>query len=647
MSTSDAISADRAAFSLGMAQLNDLTKICSEYIAKFSAPSPDIYRNGGEIKKSASPTSVFETDSSVYKPSSEYDSKYATPDVSDSGFGPVRKVGNGAKKIKERMNLGPYDKHTSQSWTSEYDSKYLEVALSDRPKPAYRQSLPAQAALEASRRKHSKSYKNVMADAATKAKAMADKLSVARAQKLANEEAKSSRPQMSAAISEAVAVAARKVPQPVHEFVEKEPVKIGSMVSTYNDTYKMPDYLRALANAAEAAKEAALLFSREKGKCSEYIGSFTNIDTKEGSSKTAGAASRKNDGGASSAMDWEQELTAVNDKSAKKGSARKGWASEYDSLYTDSAVDMSKFNALIAGKPSGVDDGGANGAMDWEATATVESPKEPTVPMTKTGWGESESHTEFKEYDVSAMATIRSNTTRASSAASDAMDWSKVPEKKAVPEKVGIPEHHTSTYLAAFGDSGSKAARSESEDWVLVDKKDTEEVGSKSSEFGSSTYSYGYNGGWKKQVEKSKPRFTEAGIKAYGKSEYDTNFVSPEEVYEATKEKREKKRVKSAPRNKFSVRSTVLDVPKAFRQSEYSRQISRPARGRTPKATKTPAARGTAGIFSMAPRYPDVIPAPSSRPSSEYSSAFANGKFVKIPAMVKLRMNRKPRFQKQ
>ena len=683
------VAKDRAQFAMGMSALNDLSKMCSEYVSTFTAPARVHYVNGGkQAEKTTAKTAVFVVDGAVGFPNSEYDSKFATPAISESGDsgGPVKPkpaktsvfVSDGADVFPDSeydakystpavsetgafvkrkatagkgINIGPYKGQAASNWCSEYNEKYVYIPEGDRPAPAVakRVSVADQAAMEASRRKHRRSYTNVLAAAATKAKNLADTLGAAAEAKKQADDANAARPALAAAISEAATVGAKRSPAPeaaaADEFVEKPLKNSGTMVSEYDTKYLAPKVLEAAENAAAAAKVATMALARETGRCSEYIANFIDVDDEAAASgSTAGMPSGVNDGGAGGAMDWEQELEAVTGTKGGNGAskARRGWTSEYDGSYTESAA-AKKAKEIIAGLPSGIDDGGANGAMDWETSAEARKAM-PKPAVVESGWTSSEYDSVFQDFDATAMAKIAKNTTRLSKGAEAAMDWTHLPE---APEKRQLRKSGAqSEYDAKYGEPVAEKGRSESEDWVIVDKKEAAEApaGDASAAFASS-YDYAFNNGWKKMAKSKKREYSATGVLQYGLSEYDSNFKTAEEVSAAIKEKRSKKAVKKAPRNKLSVRSTVLDVPMHYRTSEYKRKISAPAYKRVlkpaPKGKRK--ARSAAGIFSMAPRYPDMLQPAKGRPS-EYQSRFDSGKKFKVPAFVKLRMNGKKRF---
>ena len=128
-----------------------------------------------------------------------------------------------------------------------------------------------------------------------------------------------------------------------------------------------------------------------------------------------------------------------------------------------------------------------------------------------------------------------------------------------------------------------------------------------------------------------------------GLSEYDSNFKVPATVIKVDLEKPQSKKMVKKPKNKIK-RSTVLDIPRAFRTSEYKSTIakfSKSKNGAKSSARKESKANvpKAAGIISMAPRYPDLIRPLKGR--SEYQSQFDSGRVFKIPAYVKLRMGGK------
>ena len=448
----------------------------------------------------------------------------------------------------------------------------------------------------------------------------------------------------------------------------------GENITEYDSKYKMPGYLRQLEKAAETAKLASMSLARKTGKCSEYVANFIDIDDgKINSIEIAGMASGTNDGGASSAMDWEQEISAVNGTSGntKNKGVSNAWTSEYDGNFRDTFQGQKSKSEIIAGLPSGIDDaGGASAAMEWEADEDVneEDAAKPKLPVSETGWGESENHTEFKAYDISAMAKLSKIDSSSSSAAAYAMDWTETTDKEAAPKvKRPHPEDRLSQYMESYGaakttanaehkrrfsaaamEAAASAAKSsapeDKDEWVIVDKEDAAPQEFQSKTWGISEYNWNFNNVWKNFATKKDVRkYPAEGLAAYGLSEYDSNFKVPATVIKVDLEKPQSKKMVKKPKNKIK-RSTVLDIPRAFRTSEYKSTIakfSKSKNGAKSSARKESKANvpKAAGIISMAPRYPDLIRPLKGR--SEYQSQFDSGRVFKIPAYVKLRMGGK------
>ena len=115
------IKEDREQFALGMAQLADLSKLCSEYVSSFTTPTPSNYEFGGAQIKIAQPkTSVFPTDAdsaSFGGVTSEYDSNF----VSATPMTEVKLTAT-KKKMDPKLDIGPYKEQKSTGWSSEYDA---------------------------------------------------------------------------------------------------------------------------------------------------------------------------------------------------------------------------------------------------------------------------------------------------------------------------------------------------------------------------------------------------------------------------------------------------------------------------------------------------------------------------------------------
>ena len=438
------IKEDREQFALGMAQLADLSKLCSEYVSSFTTPTPSNYEFGGAQIKIAQPkTSVFPTDAgSASFGTSEYDSNF----VSATPMTEVKLTAT-KKKLGPKLDIGPYKEQKSTGWSSEYDAKYVPMAISLRQKkkkvakstpfsPAKAGHVGHEAAREAARRVHRRSFVNVLQEAEEKGKEMNEKHAEKHAAKAAD-------PHPIAKIAAKAAAKKFSYEESSTAVPEKKSNRAdGENVTEYDSKYKMPGYLRQLEKAAETAKLASMSLARKTGKCSEYVANFIDIDDgKIDSIEIAGIASGTNDGGASSAMDWEQEISAVNGTSSntKNKGVANAWTSEYDGNFRDTFQSRKSGDEIIAGLPSGIDDGGASAAMEWEADEDLneEDAAKPKLPVSETGWGESENHTEFKAYDISAMAKLSKLDSSSSTAAANAMDWTETTDKVAPPRLNG------------------------------------------------------------------------------------------------------------------------------------------------------------------------------------------------------------------
>ena len=72
---------DREQFALGMAQLEGLSKLCSEYVSSFTTPTPSNYDSNNDVLKIAKPkTNILSIDSgsNTFGGISEYDANYIT-----------------------------------------------------------------------------------------------------------------------------------------------------------------------------------------------------------------------------------------------------------------------------------------------------------------------------------------------------------------------------------------------------------------------------------------------------------------------------------------------------------------------------------------------------------------------------------------
>eukprot|EP00943_MAST-04B_sp_MAST-4B-sp1_P005207 g5207.t1 len=671
---------DREEFALGMAQLADLTKLCSEYVASFTTPTPSNYEFEGKSKALtiAQPNKgIFSNDagSNRFDGVSEYDANYITDTPMTAVKLTLRK-----KKTDPKLDIGPYADQTSSTWVSEYDNKYVPKTVEPRRKkkqkaskstpfsPAKAGHIGHQAAREAARRVHRRSFANVLQEAETKGKEM----NKFHALKHAHKE---TIPHPIAAVAAKAAVDKFGAPE------EKETAAAtssnradGANVTEYDSKYKKPAYLRQLEKAVETAKLASMSLARKTGKCSEYVANFLEIDdSKIGSTQTAGVSSGVDDGGASKAMDWEQEILAVNDKSNSSSSTKNhAWVSEYDGNYKDRFNGRKYANEIIAGLPSGVDDGGASGAMEWEDEDSNNNEEDAVknkskLPISETGWGESENHTEFKAYDVSAMAEVSKIDSTKSNGTADAMDWTETTDKVVAPKldrphpedrlsqymesygaaKTTANEEHRRRFSAAAMDAASIAAKAgaagdEKDDWVIVEKEDAAPKEFQSKTWGISEYNWNFNNVWKNfATKKDVKKYPAEGLAAYGLSEYDSNFKVPSSVIKVALEKPQSKKMVKKPKNKIK-RSTFLDIPRSFRTSEYKSTIAKFSKSKNGRKNNNDAKKNTpraAGIISMAPRYPDLIRPLKGR--TEYQAQFDSGRVFKIPAYVKLRMGGK------
>ena len=336
------IKEDREQFALGMAQLADLSKLCSEYVSSFTTPTPSNYEFGGAQIKIARPkTSVFPTDAdsaSFGGVTSEYDSNF----VSATPMTEVKLTAT-KKKMGPKLDIGPYKEQKSTGWSSEYDAKYVPMAISLRQKkkkkakstpfsPAKAGHVGHEAAREAARRVHRRSFVNVLQEAEEKGKEMNEKHAEKHASKAADPHPIAKLAAKAAAKKFSNEESSTAVPE------KKSNRADGENVTEYDSKYKMPGYLRQLEKAAETAKIASMSLARKTGKCSEYVANFIDIDDgKINSIEIAGIASGTNDGGASSAMDWEQEISAVNGTSGntKNKGVSNAWTSEYDGNFRD------------------------------------------------------------------------------------------------------------------------------------------------------------------------------------------------------------------------------------------------------------------------------------------------------------------------
>ena len=670
---------DREQFALGMAQLEGLSKLCSEYVSSFTTPTPSNYDSNNDVLKIAKPkTNILSIDSgsNTFGGISEYDANYITEEPMTDNKLTTRKTKSGPK-----LDIGPYADQTSTGWESEYDNKYVPMAIEARRKkkkkvsratpfsPAKAGDIGHQAAREAARRVHRRSFANVLQEAEEKGKEMNE----IHAEKHANKETD---PHPIAAVVAKAAV--EKFGNDMNTVETKKASKSsnranGENVSEYDSKYKMPGYLREMEKAVQTAKLASMSLARKSGKCSEYVANFLDIDdSKVNATQTAGVASGVNDGGASSAMDWEQEISAVNgttnSSSSSNNNKDNAWTSEYDGNYTNRFG--KKANEIIAGLPSGVNDGGASAAMEWEGDDNEEDAVVNKPEVSETGWGESENHTEFKAYDISAMAELSKIDSTKSEGTANAMDWTETTDK-VVPEKVKRPhpEDRLSSYMEAYGaekttaneehkrrfsaaaiDAAAAAAAAASptdggdDEWIMVDKEDAAPQEFQSKTWGISEYNWNFNNVWKSfATKKDAKKYPADGLAAYGISEYDSNFKVPSTVIKVALEKPQSKKMVKKPVNKIK-RSTVLDIPRSLRTSEYKSTIAKfnkskngrknnsnnDAKKNKPKA---------AGIISMAPRYPDLIRPLKGR--TEYQTQFDSGRVFKIPAYVKLRMGGK------
>ena len=140
-----------------------------------------------------------------------------------------------------------------------------------------------------------------------------------------------------------------------------------------------------------------------------------------------------------------------------------------------------------------------------------------------------------------------------------------------------------------------------------------------------------FNNVWKALLRRKMLKNSD-GLAAYGISEYDSNFKVPSTVIKVALEKPQSKKMVKKPVNKIK-RSTVLDIPRSLRTSEYKSTIAKfnkskngrknnsnnDAKKNKPKA---------AGIISMAPRYPDLIRPLKGR--SEYQTQFDSRVFKSL-----------------
>ena len=167
----------------------------------------------------------------------------------------------------------------------------------------------------------------------------------------------------------------------------------------------------------------------------------------------------------------------------------------------------------------------------------------------------------------------KKNTTRQSKGAEAAMDWSRyLKHRKPKPRKSGVQSEYDSKYI----EPSTVKDRSESEDWVIVDKKDADEPSASSDKLAfSSSYDYAFNNGWKR-LAKRRSEYSATGC--FSMVLANTMLISNlQRKLQQHSKRSDRKRLWKMPLETKSVWKQVVDVPAQYRTSEYKRKISAPA----------------------------------------------------------------------